>query len=106
MGICRGGKTGICPPLEIELKNQNFLENMMSVTQFQLIDFILAMTVCLPVRYSNCTRAKCTVLVACSWGLAVHLCLLHCVAELGSGFFCCWSLLRNNTMVHFKFKLR
>jgi len=43
--------------------------------------------------------------VSCSWELAVRLYLLHCVAELGSGFSCCWSLLRNNIMVHFRMLL-
>ena len=36
--------------------------------------------------------------------LAVHLCLLHCVVEHRSGFFCCWSLLRTNAMVYFKLR--
>jgi len=40
----------------------------------------------------------------CSGELAVHLCLLHCVDKLGSGFFCCWSLLRNSNIVHFKLR--
>jgi len=75
-----------------------------SVAQFRLIYFILAMTVYLPVRHSHCTRATSTVLVLRSRELAVRLCLLHCVAALASGFFCCWSLLRNNTMVHFKLR--
>jgi len=73
MGVRREGKTGICPPLEIEPKDQNFLENMKSVAQFRLIDFVLAMTVCLPARHSHCTRARITVLVSSSRELAVHL---------------------------------
>jgi len=79
---------------------------MKSVAHFRLIDFILAMTVYLPVRHSHCTRAgsRSWCHAVCSIELAVHLCLLHCVAELGSGFFCCWSLLRNNTMVHFNLR--
>jgi len=104
MGVRREGQNGHLPPLEIESRNQNFLENVKSVAQFRLIDFILAMTVYLPVRHSHCTRVTFTVLVSCSGEFAVRLCLLHCVAALGSGFFCCWSLLRNNTMVHFKLR--
>jgi len=104
MSVRRGCKTGMCPRLEIEPKNQNFLENIKSVAQFRLNDFILAMTVYLPVRHSHRTRAGFTVLLSCSRVLAVHLCMVHCVAELGSGFSCCWSLLRNNTMVHFKLR--
>jgi len=100
-GRPQGGETGICPPLEIGPRN-NFLENVKSAAQFRLIDLILAMTVHLPVRHSHCTRASFTVLVSCSRELAVHFCLVHGMAELGNGFFCCWSLLRNNTMVHFK----
>jgi len=47
-----GGKTGI-PPLGIEPRNENFLENMKSVAHFRIIDFILAMTVYLPVIHST-----------------------------------------------------
>jgi len=36
--------------------------------------------------------------------LAVHSCPLLCVAKLDSGFFCCWSLLRNNNMVYFELR--
>jgi len=38
MGVRRGGKTGICLPLEIGPKNQNVLENIKSAAQFRLID--------------------------------------------------------------------
>jgi len=41
-------KTGIFPSLEIETKNQNFLDNFTSAAQFRLTDLILAMTVYLP----------------------------------------------------------
>jgi len=39
-----------------------------------------------------------TVLMSYSSELAVHSCPLLCVAELGSKFFWCWSLLSNNNM--------
>jgi len=60
------------------------------------------MTVYLPVRHSHCTRARYTVLVSCSSELSFHSCPLLCVAKRVSVFFWCWSLLRNNNMVHFK----
>jgi len=74
MGVRRGGQNGHLPLLEIGPKNQNFLENMKSAVQFRLINWILAMTVCLPVRHSHCTRARFTVLVSCRSELEVHLC--------------------------------
>jgi len=64
------GQNGHLPPLEIGPKNQNFLENMKSASQFRIIDLILAMTLYLPVRQSHCTRARFTVLVSCSSELA------------------------------------
>jgi len=70
----REGQNGHFTPLEIEPKNKNFLENTKSVAQFRWIDFILAMTVCWPVRHSHCARARFTVLVSCSRNLAVHVC--------------------------------
>jgi len=42
-------KTDNCPSLEIEIKNQNFVESLTSASQFQLIDSFLAMTDYLPV---------------------------------------------------------
>jgi len=30
MGVCSGGKMGICPPLEIGTKSQKYLENLKS----------------------------------------------------------------------------
>ena len=71
-----GGQNGHLLPLETELNNQNFLENMKSVAQFRLIDFILAMTLHLPVRHSHCARARFAVLVSCSRELAVHFCCI------------------------------
>jgi len=60
------------------------------------------MTLYLPIWHSHCTRVRFTVLVPCSDELAVHsyplLCLQRQVAKLASGFFCCWSSLRNNNM--------
>jgi len=97
-----GGSKRAFSPLKIGPKNQTFLANMKSAAQFRLIDLILAMTVYLPVRHSHCTRAS-----SRSWchsELAVHLCPLVCGAKLGSGFFWCWSFLRNNNMLHFKLR--
>jgi len=62
-GRPRGGLTS---PLEIGRKNQNFIENMKSAAQFRLSDWILAMTVYLPVGHSHCIRARFTALVSCS----------------------------------------
>jgi len=59
MGIRRGLQNGHFPPLDIESKNQNFLESLKSLS----IDLIVAMTLYLSVRHSHCTRARFTVLV-------------------------------------------
>jgi len=73
-----GGETGI-PPLEIETKKQKFLENVKPGIQFWLFGLILAMTVCLPIWHSHCTRIRSTVLITCSYELAVRSCpLLAC----------------------------
>jgi len=60
------------------------------------------MAVYLPVWNSHCTRVRFTVIVSCSDELAVHTCpflsLQRRVAKVESGFFCCWSSLRNNKM--------
>ena len=80
-----GGKTGICPPLKIGTK------------KITINGIIIAVTVYLSVLHSHCTRHRFMVLVLCRSDLAVHSWAL-CVAELGSGFFCCWSLLCNNIM--------
>jgi len=42
MGVRRGVKTGIFPPLEIETKHQDFLENMKLGAQYRSIDLIFA----------------------------------------------------------------
>ena len=51
---------------------------------------------------SHCTRVRFTVVVSCSDELAVDSCPLLClqrrVANVASGLFYCWSLLRNNNM--------
>jgi len=63
---------------------------------------ILAMAVFLPAWNSHCTRVRFTVVVLCSDELAVHSCTLRYlqrwVANVASGLFYCWSLLRNNIM--------
>jgi len=83
-------------PLEIETMHQDSLENMKLVAQFRSIDYIFAMPLYFPAWHSHCTIAKFTFLVSCSGELAVHSCSLLCVAKLGSEFFWCWCLLRNN----------
>jgi len=60
-----GGKTGICPPLEIGTKNQKFLEHLKLAAKFRLLHFIVAMTVYLPAWHRHCTRAWFTVLPWC-----------------------------------------
>jgi len=97
-----GGKSPFSSQ-KIGIKNQIFLENRWSRhLKFRLIDLILAMTVFLPVWNLHSTRARFTVIVSCSDGLAVHSCLFLClqrrVAKVANGLFCCWSLLRNNTV--------
>jgi len=56
----------------------------------------------LPVWNSHCTRVRFTVIVSCSDELAIHSCLFLCLqrrlVKVASGLFCCWSLLRNNTV--------
>jgi len=54
----RRGKTGICTPLEIGTKNQNFPKILTSAAQFRLIDLFLAMTLYLPQLHSHCTRQR------------------------------------------------
>jgi len=49
MGVRRGWNKIRRFPLEIGIKNQKFLVNLMPETKFRLIDLILAMTVFLPV---------------------------------------------------------
>jgi len=50
MGVRRGGgKTGICPTLEIGTKNQDFVENLKLAAKFRLIHLLVAITVYLPV---------------------------------------------------------
>jgi len=90
-----GGKRAF-PPLEIETKHQDSLENMKLVAQFRSNDKIFAIPLYFPVWHSHCTTVKFTVLVSCSGELAVHSCSLLCVANLGADFFWCWCLLRNN----------
>jgi len=51
----------------------------MSTAQFRVTDLFLAITVHLPVRRSHCAKARFTVLVSCSAGLASHSCRLFCL---------------------------
>jgi len=93
------GKNGHLPPLEIGTKKQKFLENVKSGIQFWLFRLILAMTLCLPIWHSHCTRVGVTLSIACSYELAVHSCrLLACrgrLSKLGSELYS-WPLLRNH----------
>jgi len=49
MGVRRGGKMGICHPLEIATKNKNVFENLKLAANFRAIHLIVVMTVYLPV---------------------------------------------------------
>ena len=52
------GKTGICPPWKLRLKDQKFLDILKSATSCRLLDLILAMTVYLPVWHPHCIRLQ------------------------------------------------
>jgi len=101
MGVHRRGKTSIFP-LEIEIKNQIFLEKPEVRILIPINWFDSCNGSFLPVWNSHCTRVRFTDIVSCSGELAVHSCPLLClqrlVAKVESGLFCCWSLLRNNNM--------
>ena len=101
MGVRRGGKTGICP-LKIGIKNQTFLEKTEAGILIPINWFDSCNDSFLPVWNSHCTRVGFTVMVSYSDQLAVHSCPLFClqrrVAKVASGFFYCWSLLRDNNM--------
>jgi len=109
-GRPQGKKTGICP-LEIETKNENFLEKLKLAPQFRSTD----LTSC---NGNLCTSMTLTlhasqvhgfgvmhcydVMVSCRDELADHSCPLLClqrqVVKLASGLFYSRSLLRNNNM--------
>ena len=101
MGVRRVGKCPF-PPWKLGLRTKYFQKTWSRHHKFRLIDLILAMTVFLPVWNSHCTRVRFTVTVSCSDGLEVHSCLFLClqrrVVKVARGLFCCWSLLRNNTV--------
>jgi len=114
-----GGGNGNFPHLEVGTKNQKFLENLMLAKKFRLIHLIVAMTVYLQLwhKHRNCTRAKFTSLpvqVSGSDKIAVRSCPILCLqrhfANLASGLFYWWSLLRNNKhgnkSLNVRFKLR
>jgi len=101
MGVRKSGKTGISP-LEIEIKNQIFLEKP-EVGILIPINWFDPCNVCfLPVWNSHCTRVRFTDIVSCSDEHAVHSCTLLClqrlVAKVANGLFYRWSLLRSNNM--------
>jgi len=98
-----GRQNGHLPPAwKLGLRTKYFWIKLKSVSWFQLIDLILAMTVFLPVWNLHCTRVRFTVVVSCNDELAVHSCPLLClqrwVAKFASGLFYCWSSLCNNNM--------
>ena len=106
MGVRRAGggaKRAFALSLEIGIRNQIFLEK----PEVDILILINWFDSCndsffLLVWNSHCTRVRFTVIVSCSDELAVHSCpllyLQRWVAKVASGFFCCWSLLRNNNM--------
>jgi len=105
-----GRQKGICPPLEIETKNENFLEKLKLAAQFWSIDLIscngnlcIIMTLALHASQVHCFGVMyCYDMVLCSDELADHSCPLLClqrqVVKLASGLLYCRSLLRNNNM--------
>ena len=91
MYVRRGEKQAFASP-----GNWTKNEIVKAVAKLRLIDLILAVTVYLPVLHSRCTRHR--FLVSYHSDLAVQSCALLGMTEFGNGFFCCWSLLRNNIM--------
>jgi len=65
MGVRRGAKRAFSP-LEIETKNENFLEKLKLAAQFRSVYLILEMAVYVPVWHSHCTQARFIVLVLCT----------------------------------------
>ena len=107
-GRPHGEQNGHFPLLEIWTKNQKFLKNLIWAIWIRLIDLIHAVTVCLPVWYWYCTRARFTVLDELVVHLCPDLCLQKQVVELANGLFYDWALLPNNyignksSRVHFR----
>jgi len=104
MGVRRAGeaKRAFALSLEIGIRNQIFLEKPEVGILIPINWFDSCNDSFVPVWNLHCTRVRFTVVVSCSDELAVHSCPLLClqrwVAKVASGFFCCWSLLRNNHM--------
>jgi len=104
MGVNRAweAKRAFAPRLEIGIKNQIFLEKPEVGILIPINWFDSCNDSFLPIWNSHCARVRFTVAVLCSDELAVHSCLLLClqrwVANVVSGLFYCWSLLRNNIM--------
>jgi len=101
-GRRQGWKTGICPPLEIGIKNQIFLEKTEVGIFIPIFWFDSCNDSFLPVWNSHRTRVRFTVIVSCSDEFAVHSChllyLQRWVTKVASGLFYCWSSLRNNNL--------
>jgi len=104
MGVHRAweAKRAFAPRLEIGIKNQIFLEKPEVGILIPINWFDFCNDSFLPVWNSHCTWVRFTVAVSCSDELAVHSCPLLClqrwVANVASGLFYCWFLLRNNIM--------
>ena len=96
-----GGKCPF-PPWKLGLRTKYFSKNLMTASSIPLNWFDSCNDSFLPVWNSHCTRVRFTVIVSCSDELAVNSCLFLCLqrrfAKVASGLFCCWSLLRNNTV--------
>jgi len=95
MGVRTGGdKTGICPPpWELRLCT-NFFRKHEVRKSIPINWFNFAASIYLPVWHWQCTRFSFIHFTVSEF--AVRSCPLLCVTTLGSGFICCWSLLRNN----------
>jgi len=104
MGVHRAweAKRAFVPRLEIRIKNQISLEKPEVGFLIPINWFDSCNDSFLPVWNSHCTRVRFRVVVLCSYELTVHTCPLIClqrwVANVASGLFYCWSLLRNNIM--------
>ena len=101
MGVRRVGKCPF-PPRKFGLRTK-YSPKLSRHLKFRLIYLILAMTDFLPAWNSYYSaQVRFTVTMSCSDALAVHsflwLCLQRLFAKVASGLFCCWSLLRNNTV--------
>jgi len=87
-------------PWKLGLRTKYFPKNLKSASWIPINWFDSCIDSFLPVWNSHCTRVRFTVTVSVM-GLQfthVSLCLQRRVVKVASGLFCCWSLLRNNTV--------